>query len=199
MDEGYDAINIARALDLAAGRPLDPLPPEAFELRRDPGAGRRPSTTDAGRSTTRRRRTSHPDGHVASLTACSRIVAPSPACPCASSSASPPSCDRRGPAVRRPRRRAGTWDADQGHDMLVLRALTQLGELPLLGPPTSIGDVHHGVLYYYLLAPAAWLSGSDPVAVTAMIALCGVAAVGGDVVARPLDRRAGRRRSWRAC
>ena len=71
----------------------------------------------------------------------------------------------------------GQWDADQGHDMLVLRGLTQLGEWPLLGPPTSIGDVHHGALYYYLLAPAAWLSGSDPVAVTAMIALLGTAAV----------------------
>jgi len=35
MEDGYDAINIARALDLAAGRELDPLPPEAFELRRD--------------------------------------------------------------------------------------------------------------------------------------------------------------------
>jgi deoxyribonuclease-4 len=35
MDEGYDAINMARALDLAAGRPLPDLPPEAFELRRD--------------------------------------------------------------------------------------------------------------------------------------------------------------------
>jgi deoxyribonuclease-4 len=33
MDEGYDAVNIARARSLAAGRPLDPLPPEAFELR----------------------------------------------------------------------------------------------------------------------------------------------------------------------
>jgi hypothetical protein len=33
MDTGYDAINIGRALDLAAGRPLPPLPPEAFELR----------------------------------------------------------------------------------------------------------------------------------------------------------------------
>jgi hypothetical protein len=42
----------------------------------------------------------------------------------------------------------GTWDADQGHDMLVLRALVGAGELPLLGPPTSIGDFHHGVLYY---------------------------------------------------
>ena len=33
MDEGYDAINIRRALDLAAGRPLEPLPPGAFSLR----------------------------------------------------------------------------------------------------------------------------------------------------------------------
>jgi deoxyribonuclease-4 len=35
MEDGYDAINIARALDIAAGRPLQPLPPAAFELRRD--------------------------------------------------------------------------------------------------------------------------------------------------------------------
>jgi len=71
----------------------------------------------------------------------------------------------------------GTWDADQGHDMLVLRALVGTGELPLLGPPTSIGDFHHGVLYYYLLAPAAALTGADPLGVVAAIALAGVAAV----------------------
>jgi deoxyribonuclease-4 len=33
MDEGYDAINVARAKALAAGAPLDPLPPGAFEVR----------------------------------------------------------------------------------------------------------------------------------------------------------------------
>jgi deoxyribonuclease-4 len=33
MDEGYDAINVTRAYDLAAGRPLAPLPPEAMNLR----------------------------------------------------------------------------------------------------------------------------------------------------------------------
>jgi deoxyribonuclease IV len=33
MDEGYDAINIARAYDLAAGRPLATLPPEAMTVR----------------------------------------------------------------------------------------------------------------------------------------------------------------------
>jgi deoxyribonuclease-4 len=32
MDEGYDAINAARLLDLAAGRPLAELPPEAQEI-----------------------------------------------------------------------------------------------------------------------------------------------------------------------
>jgi hypothetical protein len=33
MDEGYDAINVGRAYDIAAGRPLDDLPPEAMTLR----------------------------------------------------------------------------------------------------------------------------------------------------------------------
>ena len=73
----------------------------------------------------------------------------------------------------------GTWDGDQGHDMLVLRALVRDGVVPLLGPPTSIGDVHHGALYYYLLAPAAALTGGDsPLAVVLLIALVGIAAVG---------------------
>ena len=63
----------------------------------------------------------------------------------------------------------GTWDADQGNDMLVLRGLVLDGRIPLLGPPTSIGDFHHGVLYYYLLAPAAWLTGADPTGVVAGI------------------------------
>ena len=71
----------------------------------------------------------------------------------------------------------GTWDADQGHDMLVLRDLVLDGRIPLLGPPTSIGDFHHGVLYYLLLAPFAALSGADPIAVTAAIAAGGTLAV----------------------
>jgi hypothetical protein len=72
----------------------------------------------------------------------------------------------------------GTWDADQGHDMLMLRALVRDGVIPLLGPPTSIGDVHHGAVYYYLLSPAAFLTGGDsPLAVVALIAFAGIAAV----------------------
>ena len=70
-----------------------------------------------------------------------------------------------------------SWDSDQGHDMLVLRALVRDGTIPLLGPPTSIGDVHHGAVYYYLLAPAAFASGADPYWIAAFIAACGVGAV----------------------
>lgn len=73
----------------------------------------------------------------------------------------------------------GRWDADQGTDMRVLRALAIDGEVPLLGPRTSIGTFHHGAVYYYLLAPAAILSSADPIAVTAEIALFGIAAVAG--------------------
>ena len=73
----------------------------------------------------------------------------------------------------------GTWDGDQGHDMLVLRAFVRDGVVPLLGPPTSIGDVHHGAWYYYLLSPGAFLTGGDsPLAVVATIAVAGIAAVG---------------------
>jgi 4-amino-4-deoxy-L-arabinose transferase-like glycosyltransferase len=72
----------------------------------------------------------------------------------------------------------GTWEADQGHDMLTLRSLVQDGVVPLLGPPTSIGDVHHGAWYYYLLSPAAaTTAGDSPLAVVALIALAGIAAV----------------------
>ncbi len=71
----------------------------------------------------------------------------------------------------------GAWDADQGHDMLVLQGLVERGDVPLLGPRTSIGTFHHGAVYYYLLAPAAAISGADPVAVTGEIALFGIGAV----------------------
>lgn len=72
----------------------------------------------------------------------------------------------------------GPWDADQGNDMLALRAFVRDGVVPLLGPPTSIGAFHHGALYYYLLAPAAALGGGDdPLPVVAAIALAGTVAV----------------------
>lgn len=43
----------------------------------------------------------------------------------------------------------GMFDADQGRDFLVLRSMLVDGIIPLLGPPASIGGIHHGAAYYY--------------------------------------------------
>ena len=132
MDEGYDAINLARAWDIAAGRPLDDLPPEALKLA---GDGRPDRAARSGRC-------AHDDA-----TAVARRSTPgrSTSRSCSGCWRSPRSC------ACPTSRRAGTWDADQGHDMLVLRAFVRDGVVPLLGPPTSIGDFHHGAA---LLPPA---------------------------------------------
>ena len=71
----------------------------------------------------------------------------------------------------------GRFDADQGHDMFSLVAFVRDGVVPLLGPKTSVGEFHHGAFYYFLLAPSAWLSNGDPVAVTFFLALLGIGAV----------------------
>jgi deoxyribonuclease-4 len=47
MDVGYDAVNLQRARDLVAGRPLASLPPEALALRRSRTRGAHPSGGDA--------------------------------------------------------------------------------------------------------------------------------------------------------
>ena len=49
MDEGYDAVNVARAYDIAACRPLADLPPEAMNLRGSRAkSGPAPDSEDEG-------------------------------------------------------------------------------------------------------------------------------------------------------
>ncbi len=184
MDEGYDAVNVARAYDLAAGRPLATLPPEAMTMRGSRArTGRRrrartePATVRERAPADRRRgRARRPDRRG------SRPARP----PRARRAHAPP-----GLAT------AGTWDADQGHDMLVLRALVRDGVVPLLGPPTSIGDVPPR---RPLLLPAR----PGRLADRRRLAARGHArdrAVrdrrgGRHVVARAVDRRARSRGSW---
>ncbi len=72
----------------------------------------------------------------------------------------------------------GSFDADQGRTMLVLEAWLREGSIPLLGPPASIGGVHHGVLSYYLLAPGVAIGGLDPTPAVAVVTLAGIASVG---------------------
>ena len=46
MEEGWDAVNLARARALAAGEPLDPLPPEAFHTRSARGRAAPPESDE---------------------------------------------------------------------------------------------------------------------------------------------------------
>jgi deoxyribonuclease IV len=48
MDDGWDAVNMRRVLDLAAGRPLGTMPPEAFATGSSKGRSA-PAEEDAGR------------------------------------------------------------------------------------------------------------------------------------------------------
>lgn len=85
----------------------------------------------------------------------------------------------------------GRWDDDQGAHLLAVRDWVVNGVVPLVGPTSSLGGAHHGALYYWLLAPAAALTDTDPVwAAATLLALgvIGVAAVAwlGWVLAGPV-------------
>ena len=74
MDEGYDAINVGRALEPRPGEPLAPLPPEAFDAaaRRQPRRAR-PTPPDE-----RRRRAGRPAGRRTTAEPAPRDRSPSP-------------------------------------------------------------------------------------------------------------------------
>ena len=85
----------------------------------------------------------------------------------------------------------GQWDDDQGYEMLTMLLWVRDGQVPLLGPVSSAPGVHHGAGFYWLLAPAAFLTDANPVAATATLAVLGVGGVAaawwlGRTVAGPL-------------
>lgn len=63
---------------------------------------------------------------------------------------------------------------DEGRDALIALKMVQTGRPVLLGPETSVGNMYLGPFYYYLMAPALWVSGLDPVGPAMMVALFGV-------------------------
>ena len=66
-----------------------------------------------------------------------------------------------------------TFLGDEGRDARVLRDLLQ-GNLVFIGPQTSIGNMYLGPLYYYLTAPALFLSRLNPVGPAIMVAFLSV-------------------------
>ncbi len=63
MEEGWDAVNLERARDLAAGRPLAPLPPAAFHTRSARGRGAPPEDGGEAPAEVGPDGSGHDDGH----------------------------------------------------------------------------------------------------------------------------------------
>lgn len=85
----------------------------------------------------------------------------------------------------------GEWDDDQGDQLLTMLHWVRDGQIPDLGPMGSLGTAHHGVAYYWLLAPGAFLTDANPVAAVATLAIVGMAGVAatwwlGRIVGGPL-------------
>ena len=66
---------------------------------------------------------------------------------------------------------------DQGRDVLVMYRLLVQGDLPFIGPITSVGGFYLGPLYYYLMAPFLWLARFNPVGPAAATAVLGIITV----------------------
>ncbi len=67
-----------------------------------------------------------------------------------------------------------TFLEDEGRDLLIAHRMIDTGRPVLLGPQTSTGNMYLGPLYYYLITPALFLSGGNPLGPTILIALSGV-------------------------
>ncbi|MCL4366966.1 glycosyltransferase family 39 protein [Patescibacteria group bacterium] len=63
---------------------------------------------------------------------------------------------------------------DEGRDALIVKDILVGHHIPLLGPPTSVGNVYLGPLYYYMMAVAMGIVWLNPVAAAGMVALIGV-------------------------
>ena len=69
-----------------------------------------------------------------------------------------------------------TFLGDEGRDVLVVYNILH-GHFTLLGPTSSVGGFFLGPIYYYIMAPALWISNYSPVGPAVMIALFGVVTV----------------------
>lgn len=72
-----------------------------------------------------------------------------------------------------------TFLGDEGRDAIIVRRLLVDGDLILIGPGTSIGNMYLGPLYYYLIAPSLLLANFSPIGPAVFVALLGIATVFG--------------------
>jgi len=70
-----------------------------------------------------------------------------------------------------------TFLGDEGRDALMIKRILVEHDFPLLGPPTSVGNIYLGPLYYYMMAVPMAIWWLNPVAAVAMVATIGISTV----------------------
>lgn len=71
-----------------------------------------------------------------------------------------------------------TFLGDEGRDAIVVKKILTQFDFPLLGAPTSVGNMYNGPLYYYMMAFSMAIFWLNPIAAAGMVALIGVGTVG---------------------
>lgn len=70
-----------------------------------------------------------------------------------------------------------TFLGDEGRDVLIIKKLLVEHHLPFIGPPTSIGNIYLGPLYYYMMAVPMAIFWLNPVAAAYQVAIIGTLTV----------------------
>ena len=63
---------------------------------------------------------------------------------------------------------------DEGRDMLVVFEILEGKNLPFIGPPTSVGQLYLGPIYYYFITPFVWIFNMNPVGPAVFVAIIGI-------------------------
>lgn len=70
-----------------------------------------------------------------------------------------------------------TFLGDEGRDAIIIKRLLVEHDLPFIGPPTSVGNMYLGPLYYYMMAIPMAIFWLNPVSAAAMVAVIGAVTV----------------------
>lgn len=70
-----------------------------------------------------------------------------------------------------------TFLGDEGRDVIIVKDILIGHHYPLIGPPTSVGNIYLGPLYYYMMAFSMAILWLNPIAAAGMNALIGVMTV----------------------
>lgn len=70
-----------------------------------------------------------------------------------------------------------TFLGDEGRDAIIVKDILVNHHFPLIGPPTSVGNIYLGPLYYYMMAISMGIFWLNPASAAGMDAFFGVASV----------------------